>query len=124
MKRFLSSDEIYVNRTHQNALECIGHFDERASVSRFVAVDCIPLDPLNFKETEEAVMEKYLTLYGFTLNETGLFSTIDTKCFIFFSWDIAVLIKYSRTFLFCSVLALPLLLVFSRDGKCLQGKMG
>ncbi|MCV2401774.1 YfhL family 4Fe-4S dicluster ferredoxin [Marinomonas sp. C2222] len=42
--------------------ECVGHFDE-PQCQVVCPVDCIPLDP-NHKETEEELMEKYLTLTG------------------------------------------------------------
>ena len=42
--------------------ECVGHFDE-PQCQQVCPVDCIPLDP-NHKETEEQLMEKYLTLTG------------------------------------------------------------
>lgn len=42
--------------------ECVGHFDE-PQCQVVCPVDCIPLDPNN-KETEEELMEKYLTLTG------------------------------------------------------------
>ena len=42
--------------------ECVGHCDE-PQCQIVCPVDCIPLDP-NHKETEEQLMEKYLTLTG------------------------------------------------------------
>ncbi|EAQ65032.1 MAG: YfhL family 4Fe-4S dicluster ferredoxin [Marinomonas sp.] len=42
--------------------ECVGHYDE-PQCQIVCPVDCIPLDP-NHKETEEQLMEKYLTLTG------------------------------------------------------------
>ena len=42
--------------------ECVGHYDE-PQCQIVCPVDCIPLDP-NHKESEEKLMEKYLTLTG------------------------------------------------------------
>lgn len=42
--------------------ECVGHYDE-PQCQVVCPVDCIPLDENN-KETEEELMEKYLTLTG------------------------------------------------------------
>ena len=54
-------DEIYVIDPSK-CTGCVGHFDD-PQCQQVCPVDCIPLDP-NFKETEEQLMEKYLTLTG------------------------------------------------------------
>ncbi|WP_394182690.1 YfhL family 4Fe-4S dicluster ferredoxin [Marinomonas posidonica] len=54
-------EEIYVIEPSK-CTECVGHFDE-PQCQQVCPVDCIPLDP-NYKETEEQLMEKYLTLTG------------------------------------------------------------
>ncbi|MDP5056535.1 YfhL family 4Fe-4S dicluster ferredoxin [Marinomonas hwangdonensis] len=56
-----AGDEIYVIDPSK-CTECVGHFDE-PQCQQVCPVDCIPLDP-NRKETEEQLMEKYLTLTG------------------------------------------------------------
>lgn len=56
-----AGEEIYVIDPSK-CTECVGHFDE-PQCQQVCPVDCIPLDP-NRKETEEQLMEKYLTLTG------------------------------------------------------------
>lgn len=54
-------EEIYVIDPSK-CTECVGHYDE-PQCQIVCPVDCIPLD-VNNKETEEKLMEKYLTLTG------------------------------------------------------------
>lgn len=54
-------EEIYVIEPSK-CTECVGHYDE-PQCQIVCPVDCIPLDE-NHKETEEQLMEKYLTLTG------------------------------------------------------------
>lgn len=42
--------------------ECVGHFDE-PQCQQVCPVDCIPLNP-DFKESQDALMQKYLRLTG------------------------------------------------------------
>lgn len=54
-------EEIYVINPSK-CTECVGHYDE-PQCQIVCPVDCIPHD-VNHKETEEQLMEKYLTLTG------------------------------------------------------------
>jgi len=67
-------------------------------------------------------MEKYLTLYGPTLNEQGCFSLSNHKCLLIFLAGILLLISI-LAILFTVRVGLPLTTCFSRMGM-LAGEMG
>lgn len=54
-------EEIYIIDPTK-CTECVGHYDE-PQCQLVCPVDCIPKD-VNHQETEEQLMEKYLTLTG------------------------------------------------------------